>query len=40
MNTKEDPTATGKGTQELHKPPVWLFLLPLVLIVAYGYFTR
>jgi len=26
--------------EKLHKPPVLIFFIPLVLVIAYAYFTR
>jgi hypothetical protein len=33
-------TSAGDSQQQLHKPPILLFLLPLAIIIAYAYFTR
>lgn len=38
-SSANEKTASA-GQQELHKPPILLFLLPLVIIIAYAYFTR
>jgi hypothetical protein len=29
-----------KEEPKLHRPPILMFLLPLVLVIAYAYFTR
>ena len=33
-------SAAGAQQQKLHKPPVLLFFLPLVLVILYAYFSR
>jgi hypothetical protein len=33
-------SAASAQQQKLHKPPVLLFLLPLVLLIIYAYFSR
>jgi hypothetical protein len=37
----ESPNQRQDATKpELHKPPVLLFFLPLVLIIVYAFFSR
>lgn len=34
------PATPGAQQQKLHKPPVLLFFLPLVLVIIYAIFSR
>ena len=38
-NDEKRPATTGTQ-QQLHKPPVMFFLLPLLLIIVYALFSR
>jgi hypothetical protein len=41
MMTDEKPAQpVNAPEQKLHKPPVLLFLLPIVAVMALAYFTR
>jgi hypothetical protein len=39
-SSDERGQAPGSAPEELRKPPVLLFLVPLVLIIVIGYFIR